>query len=328
MTANLIEWHPPSLWGPPYGFDILLYAAPLVLVLSWRKVRLAHWILFAAFTWASLSAFRNTPLIGFLSPVLIAAYFPFRVKVPPVLAWAPPILAAAIAAVGLAQGRFLQFRVAAWTIPEKAADYLLEHHVTGPIFNTWEQGGYLIWRMAPDERVFIDGRSLSETVYRDYNQILFNAGSIADQVAGPREELLNRYGVQAVVMNAMDYVSGTLYPLALALANPTGTEWQLVYDDSQAVVFLRHPPPGTPVLSNKLGRLLRHLDRECAAYIENSPDTPVCARTLGYYWLHNQVKDEARSMLLLYLSHAQQRDAQAERTLRELDAGLPPSNVP
>ena len=32
MTANLIEWHPPSLWGPPYGFDILLYAAALVLV--------------------------------------------------------------------------------------------------------------------------------------------------------------------------------------------------------------------------------------------------------------------------------------------------------
>ena len=129
--------------------------------------------------------------------------------------------------------------------------------------------------------MFIDGRSLSETVYRDYNQILFNAGSYADQVAGPREELLDRYGVQAVVMNAMDYVSGTLYPLALALANPIGTEWQLVYDDSQAVVFLRHPPPGIPVLSNKLGRLLRHLDRECAAYIENSPDTPMCARTLG-----------------------------------------------
>ncbi|SPE34123.1 conserved membrane hypothetical protein [Candidatus Sulfopaludibacter sp. SbA6] len=327
MTTNLIEWHAPSLWGPPYGFDILLYAAPLLLVLSWRKVRLAHWILFAAFAGASLGAFRNTPLIGFLAPVLIAAYFPFRVKVPGGLAWAPPILAAG-AAVGFAQGRFLQLRVAAWTIPAKTADFLLEHHVTGPIFNTYEQGGYLIWRMGPQERVFIDGRSLSETVYRDYNQILFNAGSYADQVAGPREELLNRYGVEVVVMNAMDYVSGALYPLALALANPVSTEWQLVYEDSQAVVFVRHAPPGTPVLSNKLGRLLRHMDRECAAYIENSPDTPVCARTLGYYWLHNQVKDEARSMLFLYLSRAQRRDPQAERTLRELDAGSPPSNNP
>jgi hypothetical protein len=325
MTANLIEWQPPSLWGPPFGFDILLYAAALVLVLSWRKVRVAHWILFAAFAAASLTAFRNTPLIGFLAPVLIAAYFPFRVKMPRGLAWVPPILAVAGVAAGFAQGRFLQLRVAEWTIPVGAANYLLEHHVTGRMFNTYEQGGYLIWRAWPQERVFIDGRSLSETVYQDSNQILFNRGSYGDQVAGPREELLNRYGVQVVVMNTMDYVSGALYPLAIALANPISTEWELVYDDSQAVVFLRRPPPGTPVLSNKLGRVLRHMDRECVAYIENSPDTPLCARTLADYWLRNQVRDSARRMLHLYLSHIKGRDEKAERALQTLDAA-PPSN--
>jgi hypothetical protein len=53
MTANLIEWQPPKLWGPPYGFDILLYASALLLILAWRKVRPAHWILFAAFAGAS-----------------------------------------------------------------------------------------------------------------------------------------------------------------------------------------------------------------------------------------------------------------------------------
>ena len=323
MTANLIEWQAPSLWGPPYGFDILLYAAALVLVLAWRRVRPAHWILFAVFAGASLAAFRNTPLIGFLAPVLIAAYFPLRVKIPGALAWAPPILALAGVAAGFAQGRFLQLRVAEWTVPAGAADYLLEHHVTGPIFNTYEQGGYLIWRLGTQARVFIDGRSLSEMVYRDYNRILFNAGSYADQVAGPRAELLNRYGIQAVVMNTTDYVSGALYPLAIALANPISTEWELVYDDSQAVVFLRRPPPGTPVLANKLGRVLRHLDRECAAYIENSPDTPLCARTLGDYWLRNQAWDAARRMLLLYRAHANQRDEQVERALQKLDADPP-----
>src|ERR1035441_5103744 len=38
-------------------------------------------------------------------------------------------------------------------------------------------------------------------------------------------------------------------------------------------------------LLRKLGRVLRHMDRECVAYIENSPDTPLCARTLADYWL-------------------------------------------
>ncbi len=37
MTASLIEWRPPSLWGPPYGFDILLFAAALTLVSRGEK---------------------------------------------------------------------------------------------------------------------------------------------------------------------------------------------------------------------------------------------------------------------------------------------------
>jgi hypothetical protein len=320
MTASLIEWQRPSLWGPPFGFDILLYAAALVLVRAWKKVRLAHWILFIAFAAASLTAFRNIPLIGFLAPVLIAAYFPCRLPLPRILAWAPALLLLAGVAAGIAQGRFLQLRVAEWTVPTGAADYLAANHITGPVFNTYEQGGYLIWRLAPQARVFIDGRSLSETAYRDYNTILFNSGYPADQVTGPREQLLNRYGVQAVVMNSVDYVSGALYPLALALANPVSDEWALVYEDSQALVFLRRPPPGTRVLSNPLGRVLRHLDKECMAYIENSPDTPLCARTLGDYWLRNQAADPARRMLLLYRAHAKRPDESVDRALRSLDS--------
>ena len=149
-------------------------------------------------------------------------------------------------------------------------------------------------------------------------------GSAADQVTGPREELLNRYGVQVVVMNTMDYVSGALYPLALALANPVSEEWSLVYDDSQAVVFVRRPPPGTPALSNKLGRVLRHLNKECEAYIESSPDTPFCARTLGDYWSRNGARDAARRMLLLYRAHAKKQDEKVERALQELESGAPP----
>jgi len=321
MTANLVEWHPPYLWGPPYAFDILLYAAALVLVLSWRKVRLAHWVLFAAFAGASLTAFRNIPLIGFLAPVLIGAYFPWRFRVPPALAWAvPPLLAAGMVA-GLAEGSFFDLRVAAWTIPTGAADYLVSNHVTGPLFNTYEQGGYLIWKLWPRQRVFIDGRALSESLNRDYRQVLYNFGAPVDQVIGPRAGILNRYGVQVVVMNTIEFLSGAVYPFALALANEKTTDWQLVYEDPQAVVFLRLPPAGTPVLPNKLGRVLQHLDTECSAYIAHSPDTPLCARTLADYWLRNQVPDRARAMLWLYLSHAPQRDPPAERVWQQLGGG-------
>jgi hypothetical protein len=294
--------------GPPYGFDLLFFTALAVLAFSWKKVRLPHWILFAAFSIASWTAFRNILFTGFLAPVLIAAYFPWRWRAPRLLGWATPLVViAAIAAAifaGLAQGSFFQLRAAEWTIPSGAADYLLANHIRGPIFNTYEQGGYLIWRLWPQQRVFIDGRALNEAVYSDYHQILFNDGYAADQVTGPRAELLERYGVQAVVMNALDYPSGALYPLAIALANPDFDDWQLVYEDAQAVVFLRRPPPGTLVLANRFGRLLKHLNSECEAYIAHSPDTPLCARTLADFWMRNQAAGPAQHMLELYRAHA------------------------
>jgi len=317
MTANLVEWQPPKLWGPPYGFAVLLGAAALVQILSWKRVRPAHAVLVVAFGAASLIAFRNILLIGFLAPVLISAYVPMRF--PRIPHWTPTLLAAVVLATGVAQGRFFQLRTASWTVPSNAADFLVSRHITGPMFNTYEQGGYLIWKAWPQERVFIDGRSLSDSVYRDYGQILFNNDSAADAIAGPRAELLERYGIRAVVMNTMDFQSGALYPFALALASPASADWQLVYDDDQAVVFLRTPPPEIPVFPNKLGRVLRHLNQECETYIRNSPDTPLCARTLGNYWLRNQAAEPARRMLRLYLAHAE--DEQARRALQRLEAG-------
>jgi hypothetical protein len=171
--------------------------------------------------------------------------------------------------------------------------------------------------------VFIDGRALSEPLFKDYRQILNNDQSSADDVTSPRAELLNRYGVQVVIMNSFDYVSGAMYPLALALANPTSTEWQLVYDDSQDLIFVRGSQSSLPAFPDKLRRVLNHFDTECTAYIEHSPSTPLCARTLADYWLRNGVKDRARRMLQLYLSHASKKDPQAEQALEQLGGTLP-----
>jgi hypothetical protein len=321
LTANLLEWQPPSLWGRPYGFDILLYLAAIVLLFSWRKVRPAHWILFVAFAVASLMAFRNILLIGFLAPILIAIYFPYPVQFQKFLAAVPLVIAVATV-IGILRPSSFQFRVATWTTPSGAADYLLTNHLIGPLFNTYEQGGYLIWRLRPQCRVFIDGRALSERLYKDYRQILNNDQSSADALTGLRADLLNRYGVQVVIMNSLDYVSGAMYPLALALANAASTEWQLVYDDSQDLIFVRGSQ-SLPAFPDKLRRVLNHFDTECAAYIEHSPNTPLCARTLADYWLRNGVKDRARQMLQLYLSHASKKDPQAEQALEQLGGTIP-----
>lgn len=50
-------------------------------------------------------------------------------------------------------------RVRLPNIPVAAVDYLKSQEVTGPIMNTYHIGGYLLYRMAPGIRVFIDGRT-------------------------------------------------------------------------------------------------------------------------------------------------------------------------
>lgn len=318
MTASLIEWHRPYLWGSPYAFDLLLYAAVLVLILSWRKVWLSDWLLFAAFAAAALLAFRNILLIGLLAPVLIATYFPFRFQAPRIASWAVPPMLVAVLATGIIRGSFFQLRPDMWRFPVGAADYLLANPIPGPLFNTYEQGGYLIWRLWPQYRVFIDGRAISETAYKDYWQILSNSGSAEDQVAGPRADLLNRYGIQTVVMNTFQYNTGIAYSLAAALANPASSDWQLVYDDAQSLVFRRHPPAGTPVFADRARHVLEHMETECSSNIEHSPLAYNCARTLANFWLSAGNAVRARRMLQLYLEHTIYRDPQAEAVLRQL----------
>lgn len=308
MQASLVEWTRPYLWGPPYAFDVLLYAAAACLLLAWRRVRLAHWLLFAAFAAAALMAFRNLILVGILAPILIAAYWPRPFRVPLALRYATAALLAAGLGWGAVSGRFFQFRAAEWRYPSGAVQFLAGRHIDVPLFNTYEYGGYLIWR---GRSVFVDGRALSETVYGDYYKILNSAPP--DPV---RFATLSRYGAGAIVANGFEYVSGALYPLVVALSIPNQSEWKLVYEDPQSLVFLRDVPPGVPVLP--LSRISQHLVDECELHIGRDPAFPRCARTLGDLFLRLGDREHARRLLALYLEHTDEDDRPAKDAYHRL----------
>src|SRR5262249_15488639 len=42
--------------------------------------------------------------------------------------------------------------------PLKAAEFIAAHGIPGPIFNSYDWGGYLIWKL-PEYRIFVDGRA-------------------------------------------------------------------------------------------------------------------------------------------------------------------------
>lgn len=166
-----------------------------------------------------------------------------------------------------------QFRGADWRYPSDAADFVLKHHLKGRIFNTYGQGGYLLWRLWPDQQVFVDGRALNEGVNRDATRMNMNADSNGG-VSG--EQLLKNYGIDIIMMDSFDATGGTAYYLPAALADPSQKEWKLVYQDIHAVIYMRNPPADVPALKSL--DALEAMERQCAFYVQHGQ--PMCSRGL------------------------------------------------
>ncbi len=316
LQSKLLEWRAPSLW-PLSLFSALLLAAAGVMIWAslrpGRRVRIADWLLFAAFAAAALTAQRNIFLIAFWAPVILATYIPWKRTLPAVADYAAAAVLIAALAVPVARGEAFQLRAAEWRFPSGAAGFLLAHDVQAPLFNTYEFGGYLIWRLWPHDRVFIDGRALSESVFNDYARILYNHSNADGGPTG--QELLDRYNVQAIVMNGFEYSEGLAYNLMLSLSGPQ-TKWKLVYNDPQAVVFMRDAPAGVTPLSNDA--VFSHLESECELHIEREPKFTLCARAMGQIFGRVGQMDRMRKWLSYYLSLPHPPDAEAEAAYRQL----------
>ena len=108
--------------------------------------------------------------------------------------------------------------------PMEAIQWIEENDPPGRMFNPYNWGGMLIWRLWPEQRVFVDGRTdlFGDEVLGEY---------ITVQAAQPGfDEILDKYGVGFVLARPHD-------PLSTVLAC-TG-DWEHGYKDGQAVVWLR-----------------------------------------------------------------------------------------
>jgi len=109
--------------------------------------------------------------------------------------------------------------------PVQAVEYLQQHRVPGPMFNDYGFGGYLIWTMGPDHKVFIDGRG----DFYEYAGVLSDYFSITD-IKPQGLTLLDFYGIRSCLTSNGD-------PLATLLR--ARNDWQEVYRDKLAVLFVR-----------------------------------------------------------------------------------------
>jgi hypothetical protein len=109
--------------------------------------------------------------------------------------------------------------------PVKAVEYLKQHPAPQPMFNTYGYGGYLIWQLDSQNKVFIDGRG----------DIYERLGVFSDYIAISRLDvgtptLLGAYGIQSCLVNRDE---------ALATWLAASPVWQKVYSDKVSALFVR-----------------------------------------------------------------------------------------
>ncbi len=234
IAASIEEWQPMSFSMPLgklfLGLVLGFLLAQVVLRPTWQ---LADLVLLMAGIVASFLHIRflllfvpfGAPFLSILLSRWMPAYEPGKDKY--------ALNALLMIVVVLAIVRFfpsqkeLEARVGQhW--PVEAVQYLERHPPPRPMFNTYGYGGYLIYWLDGQNKVFIDGRA---ELY-EHAGVLGDYGKIAG-LASNALLLLRAYNVQSCLI-------GRNEPLATLLT--ASSQWQKVYADDMSVLFVRGQP--------------------------------------------------------------------------------------
>jgi hypothetical protein len=238
VKNGISEWRPVNFQSI-HAYNLIIYAAflAILLIFNWRKVDITKLAIGATFLLISLSSWRHLPLFALVTlPLLIEMMNNMLPRDLKKYYYSLPMI---LGLIGLIIFIFLTnclsiFRAtsdetafATSGFPYYAVQYIKTHYLPGNMFNEYNWGGYLIWKL-PEKRVFIDGRMAiwkdeEHNVFADY----INLGSNSKQI----KEVLDKYKVAF----ALVYKNRTFKNYFLE----NNQKWHLVYEDSLAMIFQR-----------------------------------------------------------------------------------------
>ena len=114
--------------------------------------------------------------------------------------------------------------------PVKAADFLAEHHAEGGVYSTFLWGGYLVWRLAPEGRLFHDSRGMDLKRLWEWQ----NSQVVGSSGVPYWKSLFGRYGIRYAVIELYQ-PSGRLSPLAASMQQDR--EWEMLFSGDNTAVF-------------------------------------------------------------------------------------------
>jgi len=228
----------------------------LFIVLRPKDVRMYEWIVFLALLLLSLKFFRFRNFFIFLSVPTFCALLS-RVKWLSHLHWRWPALIGLVfmltAANTVHNNYFYRFGTGVHdgVFPVDAVEFIKGNEISGRMFNTYGIGGYLIWELWPEHKVFIDGR---EDVY-------LQSGVLPDYVRcfdshSDWQKLVAKYAIDYAVVRYPEKTPDRPDQSLDVLAFPRN-EWGLVYFDDVAAVYIRRNGKNESVLREKEIRMVQ-----------------------------------------------------------------------
>jgi hypothetical protein len=166
-----------------------------------------------------------------------------------------------------------------------AAEFLRKNPIPGKMFNFFDIGGFLDWKLYPQALTFIDGRT--------YNQEVFMEHQVVTGAMPGWERVLEKYGITYIVLKSMDS-SGMILPIVPVLANDPN--WALVFSDGLFVVFVRNAPELRGYINAHeipKGILPQHIIRESYHYMFLGISPVVAYQTMSNMFLLLGQRDKA-----------------------------------
>src|SRR5256885_11108782 len=113
------------------------------------------------------------------------------------------------------------------------------------------------------------------------------------------EKLLAKYGIEMIVSDGFDYLSGQVYPLVMELVNAPQAAWKLVYADAKGVILMLQPPPDVSPLDPATAQM-PSLEAQCESHLLHDPWRPQCARGLAEVYSVLGQTTQARRWIATY----------------------------
>lgn len=232
LNTLIAEWVSPSIIQILTIIGILIFSTFL---LTKQKTKPGYLFFVAViFGLMAISARRNLPLFYFVAPLVFLEIIPkFTQDLIDIMMLAVlPIVCLIL--IGNAKNTFsfdtkqdLYCKTELITLPCQAIDYF--NNKKGNIYNTYEWGGYLIWKI-PNMKLFVDGRMPAwptenkKSPYTVFLEIL--------QTKPGWNELLDKYKTDYILVG-----TGTFLDIALEKNKGIQFGWKEEYRDKTAVIY-------------------------------------------------------------------------------------------